>query len=56
MDEAKSNEERIKYMKLLSKDIDKRFDALENKMENHFRCIIGAIIMMIGGLIVTKFI
>lgn len=47
---------RIRVMEELSKRIEKRFDTIDAKMDNQFKWIIGTIITMIGGLIVTKLI
>jgi hypothetical protein len=56
MDKFIDHEVRIRVMEEMSKRIEKRFDIIDAKMDNQFKWIIGTIITMIGGLIVTKLI
>jgi hypothetical protein len=35
--------------------IDRRFEHLENKISSQFICIIGTLITLFGGLMLTKF-
>lgn len=50
------HEVRIRLMEELNKRVELRFDRIDEKMDNQFKWIIGTIITMIGGLIITKFI
>ncbi len=49
------HEVRIRLMEELNKRVEIRFDKIDEKMDNQFKWIIGTIITMIGGLIITKF-
>jgi len=51
-----SHETRIRVMEKLSESIVSRLDRLDEKMDNQFKWIIGTIITMVGGLILTKII
>lgn len=50
------HEVRIRLMEELNKRVELRFDRIDEKMDNQFKWIIGTIVTMIGGLIITKFI
>lgn len=57
MNEAHIDHEvRIRLMEELNKRVELRFDHLDSKMDNQFKWIIGTIITMVGGLILTKLI
>jgi hypothetical protein len=48
------HEVRIRLLERIADSIDKRFDRLDEKMDNQFKWIIGTMVTMIGGLILTK--
>ena len=50
------HEVRIRLMEELNKRVELRFDKIDEKMDNQFKWIIGTIVTMIGGLIITKLI
>ena len=50
------HEVRIRLMEELYKKLETKFDRLDDKMDNQFKWIIGTIITMFVGLVLTKFI
>jgi len=50
------HEVRIRLTESLIKRFDARFDMIDAKMDNQFKWIIGTIITMFGGLIISKLI
>jgi hypothetical protein len=51
-----NHEVRIQLLEDLNAQFKNRFDKIDEKMDNQFKWIIGTIITMIGGLILTKII
>lgn len=56
LDLSSDHEIRIRLLEELNKRIESKFDRLDSKMDNQFKWIIGTIITMVGGLILTKLI
>jgi hypothetical protein len=50
------HESRIRLLEELNKRVEAKFDKIDEKMDNQFKWIIGTIVTMIGGLIITKLI
>lgn len=47
-------EVRLRVLEEITQDLYGRLNRIEDKMDNQFKMIVGAVVTMIGGLILAK--